>query len=403
MRRCSNSFIFLLAFAGFVFPNAASAAPPDPVPSLDLRGYRPSTDPAAGLYIEPVSTPGHRETNVGLSLSYAYNPIWLREVNTGEVFRVIEHQLTGDLIGNIGVWGRLSFGIDLPFVLAQKGDTPNWRSEYVLGPTNIPARAFGDVGLTTKVVLVKPSPNKLGGFGLALHNQFTVPTGDPGSFLGEGNVTNTTRVMADLRFLVVGLHVAGGVKLRQESERFLCANEPAGPEDKCRQVFQHELPFSFGLSFRPQALGIDSRGRWTFLLEGQGRQPLYPTSPLKRNTLMNAFEMGGGARYAFGDAYLLGGLALGAYGLGSGQVRAMLTLGYAPRVRDADGDGIADEDDQCRELPEDKDGFEDWDGCPDGDNDNDGVPDSEDQCPKQKEDEDGIDDDDGCPERAWGT
>lgn len=402
MRRFLHLLRFLPVFVGFVLPNETAAAPPDPVPSLDLRGYRPSTDPSAGLYNEPVSTPEHGDRNVGLSLSYAYNPIWMREQHTGEVFRVIEHQLTGDLVANIGVLGRMSLGIDLPFVLEQVGDTPNWRSTYALGPTEIPERAFGDVAFTAKIVLVKPT-GKMGGFALALHDRFTVPTGDRGSFLGEGHVTNTTRLLAELRFLIVALHVAGGVKLRAESERFLCAHVPTEPEDRCPQVFQHEIPFAFGLSFRPQALGIDSRGRWTFLFEGQGHQPLYPTSPFKSNTLMNALEIGTGARYAFGDAYLLGGLALGAYGLGSGQVRAMLTLGYAPRVRDQDGDGIPDDDDQCRELPEDKDGFEDQDGCPDGDNDNDGVPDSEDRCPKQKEDEDGIDDDDGCPERAWGT
>jgi OOP family OmpA-OmpF porin len=403
MRRCLHFLRFLPVFVGFVFPNAATAAPPDPVPSLDLRGYQPSTDPSAGLYNEPVSTPAHGDSNVGLVLSYAYNPIWMREQHTGEVFRVIKHQLTGDLIGNIGVLGRMSLGIDVPFVLEQTGDTPNWRSTYALGATNIPERAFGDAGFTAKVVLVKPTAGKMGGFALALHDRFTVPTGDRGSFLGEGHVTNTTRFLAEIRFLVIALHLAGGVKLRAESERFLCAHVPTKPEDGCPQVFQHELPYSFGLSFRPQALGIDSGGRWTFLFEGQGHQPLYPTSPFKRNTLMNALEVGTGARYAFGDAYVMGGVAFGAYGLGSGQVRAMLTLGYAPRVKDEDGDGIPDEDDQCRELPEDKDGFEDQDGCPDGDNDNDGVPDSEDQCPKQKEDEDGIDDDDGCPERAWGT
>jgi len=394
---------FLLASVAFVLPNQTHAAPPDPVPSLDLRGYYPSTDPGAGLYNEPVSTPEHGESNVGLSLSYAYSPVWLREKNTGEQFRVIKHQLTGDLIGNIGVFGRLSLGIDLPFIVEQTGDKPNSRTTYALGPTNIPERAFGDVAFTAKVILVKPTAGKMGGFALALHDRFTVPTGDRGSFLGEGHVTNTARFLAEIRFLVLALHLAGGVKLRAESERFLCANVPSEPEDKCPQVFQHELPYSFGLSFRPQAVGIDPRGRWTFLLEGQGHQPLYPTPPFKKNTLMNALEVGTGARFAFGDAYLMGGVAWGAYGLGSGQVRAMLTLGYAPRVKDEDGDGIPDEDDQCRELPEDKDGFEDQDGCPDGDNDNDGVPDSEDKCPTQKEDEDGIDDDDGCPERAWGT
>jgi OmpA-OmpF porin, OOP family len=403
MGRWPRFLRFLLVSGAFVVPNQTLAAPPDPIPSLDLRGYRPSTDPGAGLYNEPVSTPEHGDTNMGLVLSYAYSPVWMREVNTGEEFRVIKHQLTGDLVGNIGAFGRLSFGVDVPFIIEQTGDEPNARTTYALGTTNIPQRAFGDVAFTAKVVLVKPTAGKMGGFALAFHDRFTVPTGDRGSFLGEGHVTNTARFLAEIRFLVLALHLAGGVKLRAESERFLCAQVPSKPEDRCPQVFQHELPFSFGLSFRPQALGIDPRGRWTLLLEGQGHQPLYPTPPFKRNTLMNALEMGTGARYAFGDAYLMGGVAWGAYGMGSAQVRAMLTLGYAPRERDEDGDGIPDEDDQCRELPEDKDGFEDQDGCPDGDNDNDGVPDSEDRCPKQKEDEDGIDDDDGCPERAWGT
>jgi OOP family OmpA-OmpF porin len=394
---------FLLATVVFVQANSTLATPPDPVPSLDLRGYRPSTDPGAGLYNEPVSTPEHGDGNVGLTLSYAYSPVFIREVTTGEEFRVIRHQLTGDLVGSIGVFGRLALGANLPVILEQKGDTPNWRTEYALGPTNIPARAFGDVAFTAKFVLVQPTAGKMGGFALAIHDRFTVPTGDRGSFLGEGHVTNTTRFLAEIRFLVLALHLAGGVKLRAESERFLCAKVPSEPEDSCPQIFGHELPYSFGLSFRPQGIGIDPRGRWTFYFEGQGHQPLYPTSPFKRNTLMNALELGTGARFAFGDAYVMGGVGIGAYGVGSAHLRAMLTLGYAPREKDEDGDGVPDEDDQCRELAEDKDGFEDQDGCPDGDNDNDGVPDGDDKCPKQKEDEDGIDDDDGCPERAWGT
>jgi len=404
MPRSASLLRFVPGIVAFVVTNTASSAPPDPVPSLDLRGFRPSTDPGAGLYNEPVLPPEHGDGNVGLSVSYAYKPVWLKEFNTGEEFYVIKHQLTGDLFGNIGVWGRLSLGVDLPFVLEQSGDKQTDRIIEVLGPTNIPARAFGDVAFNAKVVLVPPTSGKLGGFALAFHNQFTVPTGDPASFLGEGHVTNTSRFLAEIRFLVLALHLAGGVKFRAERERYLCANVPIGPkEDPCKQIFQHELPFSFGLSFRPQALGIDPKGRWTFLLEGQGHQPLYPAFPFKKNTLMTALEVGTGARLAFGDGYLMGGVAWGPYGMGSGQLRAMLTLGYAPRERDEDGDGIPDEDDQCRELREDKDGFEDQDGCPDGDNDNDAVPDEDDKCPTKKEDEDGIEDDDGCPERAWGT
>jgi OOP family OmpA-OmpF porin len=65
---------------------------------------------------------------------------------------------------------------------------------------------------------------------------------------------------------------------------------------------------------------------------------------------------------------------------------------------DNDQDGIADAADKCALEPEDKDGFQDEDGCPDADNDNDGIPDAADKCPTDAEDKDGFQDDDGCPD-----
>ena len=72
-------------------------------------------------------------------------------------------------------------------------------------------------------------------------------------------------------------------------------------------------------------------------------------------------------------------------------------------VGDGDGDGIPDDVDACPADPEDLDGFQDEDGCPDLDNDGDGVPDTIDACPDQAEDLDGFEDDDGCPEDGPGT
>ncbi|MDB4953070.1 MAG: putative internalin [Myxococcales bacterium] len=66
---------------------------------------------------------------------------------------------------------------------------------------------------------------------------------------------------------------------------------------------------------------------------------------------------------------------------------------------DNDGDGIPDGEDGCPNEPEDKDGFQDSDGCPESDNDNDGIPDSVDKCPNEPEDKDGFEDDDGCPDQ----
>ncbi len=69
-----------------------------------------------------------------------------------------------------------------------------------------------------------------------------------------------------------------------------------------------------------------------------------------------------------------------------------------PLGRDGDHDGIPDGRDRCPTQPEDRDGFQDSDGCPDPDNDGDGVPDGSDNCPYVPEDHDGFEDRDGCPE-----
>jgi outer membrane protein OmpA-like peptidoglycan-associated protein len=67
-------------------------------------------------------------------------------------------------------------------------------------------------------------------------------------------------------------------------------------------------------------------------------------------------------------------------------------------TQDNDKDGIKNKEDNCPEDAEDKDGFEDEDGCPETDNDKDGFADAQDKCPLEPEDKDGFEDEDGCPE-----
>ena len=81
-----------------------------------------------------------------------------------------------------------------------------------------------------------------------------------------------------------------------------------------------------------------------------------------------------------------------------GRQAAPLDISKPKQEKDSDGDGIADSVDKCPNEAEDKDGFQDEDGCPDKDNDNDGIADANDKCPDQAEDKDGFQDDDGCPD-----
>jgi outer membrane protein OmpA-like peptidoglycan-associated protein len=98
----------------------------------------------------------------------------------------------------------------------------------------------------------------------------------------------------------------------------------------------------------------------------------------------------------------------GGAGLTGGERRAAFRLflgfswipgvGATKSVGDKDKDGIPDDRDRCPDKPEDKDGFQDDDGCPDLDRDKDGVPDDRDKCPDEPEDRDDFQDDDGCPD-----
>ncbi len=69
-----------------------------------------------------------------------------------------------------------------------------------------------------------------------------------------------------------------------------------------------------------------------------------------------------------------------------------------PHNPDEDADGIPNAKDACPTEPEDLDGFEDADGCPEIDNDADQIPDAADKCPAEPETYNGKQDGDGCPD-----
>jgi outer membrane protein OmpA-like peptidoglycan-associated protein len=65
---------------------------------------------------------------------------------------------------------------------------------------------------------------------------------------------------------------------------------------------------------------------------------------------------------------------------------------------DADGDGVANDDDRCPDEKEDRLPPERKDGCASEDPDSDGIVGNADRCPYQAETRNGYQDDDGCPD-----
>ncbi|GAB5542242.1 MAG: hypothetical protein SangKO_020020 [Sandaracinaceae bacterium] len=117
--------------------------------------------------------------------------------------------------------------------------------------------------------------------------------------------------------------------------------------------------------------------------------------------LSSSFRFGPFIRYA--HAFQTDGAEL-ALGQGDGTfliigLSGALTFGGEEAAPvDTDRDGSSDDVDRCPNEPEDVDGYEDEDGCPDTDDDADGVPDADDSCPREAEDRDGFQDEDGCPD-----
>jgi OOP family OmpA-OmpF porin len=185
------------------------------------------------------------------------------------------------------------------------------------------------------------------------------------------------------------------------------------------------------LGDRAWVFGLRGQGRFDlltgklrpFLVAGYGGHIIRGGSPQMDDDADQAYHWGAGVRYAIGkkldlrfdarhfivpdrteggatsDYEFTAGLGI-RFGGAKPYVPPPPAPKPAPKPSDMDADRILDNVDQCREVPEDYDKFEDTDGCPDLDNDRDNILDVDDTCPVQAETVNGYQDQDGCPDEV---
>ena len=401
-----------LVFAGSALATALSfacvARADDTLPSLDVRTYRPSLDPRASLVLEPVTTAGAGNFNFGAISTFALHPVSITHSRDGSVQYPVEAVFGVDLLANVGLGKRASLGLDLPTVVYQGGNTVPRN----VSSSGVPATALGDLALIGKASVID---NTEGGFGLGATGTVTFPTGTRTSFAGEGAVTAQIRAIADYSFGVANLQASLGYKLRTEQRTWPDAS----------YVFGDEIPWSIGIRLRPDVFHIDREDRQVWEVAFHGSLPAGPVGPFGSGSpgskALSPVLLSLSDRIGIGhdkDAYFLGGAEFGLNdAVGTPAFRLVAGVGWAPREHDKDHDGIRDDIDQCEDIPEDKDGFEDSDGCPEIDNDDDGIIDRDDACPNvagapspdpkkngcplADDDKDGVPDSlDACPNAA---
>jgi len=374
---------------------AVTAARAQPAGDLALDPFHPAIDSRGYLTVNASQTLGHQELSFGLgALSWGHK---LLAFENGEARYSVDDVITATLIAAYGVHvgpAELEFAASLPLTILS-GDRGPDNLGVLANPNDdqnfgLDSQGIGNVGLHLKTRFLKTSrPPHLG---LGLIASVFLPTASPtASFMGEHKLTPQLMGIVDQELGRRGrLRIAlnGGIRLRSEAS-FTDTGNLGAPATQRTIRQAAEIPFGLGIAYAitPQKFDVVAELFGAIPLgNSEDYQPLEALGGLKLYLARNSFLSLGAGR----------GL-VPAKG-GNPEVRAFIGIVFEPSLGDRDGDGLKDDVDRCPDDPEDRDQFEDEDGCPDPDNDRDRILDDDDRCPNVPENYNGFEDGDGCPD-----
>jgi outer membrane protein OmpA-like peptidoglycan-associated protein len=435
----------------------ASSAHADPTSGVDAALFRGSYDSNGIFSLEGARLLPKRDLSFKLSIDYAKSPISAAVPGIGRAAgdtgkdAILDYLMTVDMAFGMSLSDRVAIGIDAAAYRTATGPGYGVRGtssgDVLVKPSsglislrplsNIdPSASPSDSGAYLGDELAGPLDAHLG-LKVALftdpHVAITaigsvfLPFGDENMLLGDRNLVFEPKVAAEWRpDRVHGTRLLFNVAARLRERSVLQAYDVLDPNATTANA---KVFMDVGSEMVAGAGGVyELSPRALLALEAQAFVPLPSAmswggctlySGASCSTLNSSDYWAGAKRGDFTTLITAGAMVRvstdvtwnlmvgtgqgGARGddfhVATGLVWAPQPLGTArPGAGDRDGDGIPDNVDACPDDPEDKDGFQDEDGCPDLDNDGDGIPDSRDKCPNDPEDKDGFQDEDGCPD-----
>jgi outer membrane protein OmpA-like peptidoglycan-associated protein len=286
--------------------------------------------------------------------------------------KIVDSQSAVDLMAAFGIKNILEFGVALPVALFQNGETLNG-----INTSAVQSGKLGDIRLSAKARLIGDS-ERTDGFFLSFTPELTLPTGSGEDFFGAASASGLIALTGTWVSDRLALSASAGPRFQQD---VAIANLAIGDS----------LETQFAIAYRAtEKIRLMAETDGAFSLEGgaleSGQLPL---------------EFRGGAHIKVAPNVIIPvGFGAGLVdGLGSPDFRVLAGVIFAPSKDkttidlDPDKDGILGEADMCPNEPEDKDNFEDTDGCIE-DNDKDGIADVNDDCI----DVPGVAEFKGCPD-----
>ncbi len=368
----------LLLWASFV-PAAASAQSVAEGRNFSAERFRLSLDQQGLLNVEWAEVPNHLDWDLSLWLGLADDPLAIYKVQDGKRSRVgplVDQRLGGSVVIALGLFDWVQLGIDLPLVFYQtRPDSLPGINGQLDGLSGF---GLGGPRIAPKVRILSQDKH---GVGLAFVPTFILPTASRGEYIGQDSLLFEPEVIVSKRDGIVRAAFNLGLRLRR-------------PEAFANLAIDNEL-------FAHLGAGVDLQTATDEPIElnaslSAASSLSSPFSDRNQNHLEGLL----GANYGFTETaqgFTAVGVGL-SQGHGTPDWRVLVGLRLSDHDQDQDKDGIPDDDDACPKQPEDKDSFEDFDGCPDPDNDKDGILDVDDGAPLRPEDFDGFEDTDGIPD-----
>ncbi len=395
----------LVGFGAFSVSSGASAQDPPVSTQIDLNQWRPTEIFTDGWASSTADGQGHKRFGIHLYVDYNDDALVFEQRNSSTTASVVHRQLTGHLAWNLGLFDHLILYMDIPYHFridegsgAQNGLPPTGEYDYLrpnggtLGDIYFGARGnlYGNrddvvqVGLQATMTINTAS--------LSNNQQKYGGQRDKSPYLGGWFELLLTLNAGK----VVRIPLQVGYKLGTQGVT-VASLDPTVPGAPPILFVGNEFTYGGGVLLM---LGQD---RFMVSVESFGRTAANSTVSWWSRE-QTPVEVLGGFKYMHPKGFNVGIMGSGGVtpGYGAPDWRGVAGLGFTmpekQKTGDADGDGLLDDVDGCPSEPEDFDGFEDEDGCPDPDNDSDGVLDVNDGCPNDAEDIDGFQDEDGCPD-----
>jgi outer membrane protein OmpA-like peptidoglycan-associated protein len=358
------------AVVGWVAISVGSLARGD---GFDGQRFTPAAGAAGGFVVERPLVLHHLGFGAGLFLHFADDTVVLRDVATGaDLATPVDSALTLDLVASLGLLDIFELALVIPIDLVYSGDP----AETTTGQVFAAKAGFGDIRVVPKALFWEGGSTALhASIGAAI--PVTFPSGDPRALRGSDGLTVEPRLLVAFggpRWQVVG---NTGVLLRS-SERIGDLNLGSS--------------WTYGLAGTVRLTPlVDLQAELVGAVVPSTERPNHTEAPAEIIAGVILHPAAPWSVYAGGAIGLDNALGTADFRI-IGGVRYAIGLPDERRFEDDDHDGIINRNDRCPNEPEDFDGFQDDDGCPDPDNDGDGILDEVDECPDVRGDPP-----DGCP------